>query len=72
LYRIPIDSRLPTIRIPLRLQDSDAQLNLQAIFEQTYENGAYDATDYTQKPIPAFTAEEAAFANQVLASAGKR
>jgi hypothetical protein len=53
VYLIPISRRLPTLKIPLRPDDADVPLDLQALIEQCYRNGGYDATiDYAQPPEP--------------------
>jgi hypothetical protein len=42
---------LPTIKVPLKLGDQDAPLNLQAAFTHMYEAGSYEAScDYTRQP----------------------
>lgn len=53
VYPMPLWERLPTIRIPLRPTDADVPLNLQALVEQCYRNGAYEGTlDYSVDPDP--------------------
>jgi hypothetical protein len=71
-YPIPLSERLPSIRIPLREQDKDATLNLQALIDLTYHNGAYDFIDYGKPPVPPLEAEAAAWADEVLRVARKR
>jgi hypothetical protein len=72
IYRMPIERQLPTIKVPLRQQDADAKLNLQALIEQTYVNGAYDSIDYRQPPEPPLPTDVERWANDLLRSAGKR
>jgi hypothetical protein len=52
---------LPPFRIPLRPPDPDTVLNLQIIFNQSYDNGGYeDFVNYTAPPrIPLPEAEKA-------------
>lgn len=72
IYPVPLHRALPTIRIPLRQGDKDAQLNLQAILEQTYLNGAYGASiDYTQPPDPPLDTADAAWAAELLRTAAR-
>lgn len=71
-YRMPIEQRLPRIRIPLREHDSDARLDLQALIDQTYLNGAYDGLDYSQPPFPPLGDPLAAWANELLHHAGRK
>jgi hypothetical protein len=72
LYRLSMDQRLPVIRIPLRPQDQDAKLDLQAIVDQTYENGAYDSIDYSVPPVPHLTADVDRWSDELLRQAGRR
>jgi hypothetical protein len=53
VYPMPLWQRLPAIRVPLRPEDADVPLDLQALVEQCYRNGAYDGTiDYAADPDP--------------------
>lgn len=72
VYRAPLNSRLPTIRIPLRQGDADAKLNLQALIDQTYENGAYDQIDYRRDALPPLEGEYAAWAEARLKEQNRR
>jgi hypothetical protein len=58
VYPIPLASRLPTIPIPLRPQDADAQLDLQAVIDLAYDEGHHDMTDYTRPLEPALLPAE--------------
>jgi hypothetical protein len=71
-YSFAINDALPAFRIPLREQDKDATLNLQALIDLTYHNGAYDFIDYGKPPVPPLEAEAAAWADEVLRVARKR
>lgn len=71
-YAFPLARPLPAIRIPLREQDADVLLHLQPLIEQCYENGRYQTLDYSQSPDPALAKQDAAWAEQLLSSAGKR
>ena len=68
-YPIPLASRLPIIRVPLRQSDPDAPLDLQPLIEQCYRNGAYDADlDYRKAPVPPLAVEDGAWASELLKS----
>ena len=71
LYGISLRDRLPAIRIPLRRNDPDAVLDLQAVVDEAYEKGRYDDIDYSQPPVPPLTGEDAAWAAELLKSAGR-
>jgi hypothetical protein len=71
-YPIPLQSRLPAIRIPLRPQDHDVVLRLQPLVEQAYQNGRYDDLDYRGPLNPPLAVEESAWVEELLRSQGKR
>jgi hypothetical protein len=72
VYAVPLRRSLPTIRIPLREEDTDAVLNLQSLIEKTYLNGSYDDLDYTQPADPPLDAADAAWAAELLRVAAPR
>ncbi len=73
VYRVPLQERLPTIKAPLRQTDADVLLDLQALIDQCYRNGGYDADlDYTVDPNPPLDPPEAAWAEALLRSQGRR
>ena len=71
-YPLPLQSRLPAIRIPLRPQDQDVLLRLQPLIEQAYQNGRYDDLDYRAALDPPLDADDSAWTEQWLRSQGKR
>jgi len=71
-YGIPLRQRLPAIRVPLRSADTDAVLDIQALVEHAYANGAYDDLDYSCEPKPPLSGEDATWADELLKQAGKR
>lgn len=71
-YPISIRAKLPTIRIPLRPQDTPAKLNLQELIDKVYAMGRYNRIDYNQPCSPPLADVEAAWVNEVLRSTGKR
>jgi len=72
VYSLPLTRPLPAIRIPLREEDADVPLDLQALVDQCYRNGRYGSLDYSLDPDPPLPAEERAWAHELLCSAGKR
>jgi hypothetical protein len=67
LYGLTLRDRLPKFRIPLKGDDPDVVLDLQAVFEQAYVNGAYDATiDYSRLPQAALTDDDQTFVKSVM------
>lgn len=72
LYPISLRERLPVFRIPLRPTDPDAVLDLQALVDTAYEEGAHDDIDYSQPCVPPLEGDDAAWADQLLRAAGKR
>jgi|688.fasta_scaffold01692_15 hypothetical protein len=50
-YPISVGTRLPKLKIPLRVSDADVVLDLQLLLNQAYVNGGYrDTIDY-KKPL---------------------
>jgi hypothetical protein len=72
IYRVPLRERLPAIRVPLRETDADVPLDLQALIAQVYRHGRYDDIDYTVPPLPPLDPEDAAWADELLRTAGMR
>jgi len=73
IYRAPLQNRLPAIRVPLRKKDEDVRLDLQAVVDQAYANGAYGATiDYRELPDPPLDAADAAWAEEFLQKGRKK
>ncbi|TVS10458.1 MAG: DUF4058 family protein [Planctomycetaceae bacterium] len=70
-YPIPLASRLPAIRIPLRPDDRDVLLRLQSLVDQAYENGRYDDLEYAEPLAPPLDADESAWFQQRLQSLGR-
>jgi hypothetical protein len=68
VWPIPITLPLPVIPIPLKIGDTDAQIDLQKMLELAYERDACDmAIDYTVDPLPPLTDEHATWARQQIA-----
>jgi hypothetical protein len=73
VYPMPLWERLPTIQIPLRPDDADVPLDLQALVEQCYRNGAYDGTlNYAADPDPPLLGADKQWAAQWLREKGLR
>ncbi len=72
IYRMPLTERLPAIRIPLRKGDPDIVLDIQPLIDAPYHDGRYDDIEYRKPCIPPLQDEEAAWANDLLTSAGER
>jgi hypothetical protein len=72
-YRIPLHERLPAIAIPLRQDDRDAVLDLQALIDECYGSGRYgDDIDYNEDPEPPLSAEDAQWASALLREQRRR
>jgi hypothetical protein len=72
-WPVGVRQPLPVIGIPLRAPDSDVSLDLGAVLNAAYENGAYDlSVDYRRKPSPPLSAEDAAWADRLLRERGIR
>ncbi len=72
-YPIPLQQRLPRLRVPLRAPDPDVVLDLQGAFERCYDNGSYaDLVDYSASPPVALSDTEAAWLDEMLREKGLR
>jgi hypothetical protein len=73
VYPIRLWDRLPVVKIPLRPIDTDVPLDLQALVEQCYRNGAYEGTlNYAVDPDPPLIGAEADWAEAFLTEKGLR
>lgn len=72
VYPVRLPERLPEILIPLLPGDDDVKLDLQAIFDRCYDAGPYRRVNpyRSRKPEPPLTAEQAAWAEQLLREKG--
>jgi len=58
---------LPRIHVPLADGDPDIVLDLQAVFNRCYDEGAYvRRLDYRREPTPPLQGEDAVWAEGVL------
>jgi Protein of unknown function (DUF4058) len=73
VYPMPLCERLPRIKIPLRPEDADVSLDLQALVEQCYRNGGYEGTmNYAVDPDPPLDGPDDVWADQHLVERGLR
>ncbi|HLF27956.1 MAG TPA: DUF4058 family protein [Anaerolineae bacterium] len=73
VYPCSLRNRLPRIGVPLADPDPDAMLDLQAVFERSYDNGAYaDLLDYTLEPRIALDPDDATWVDGLLREKGLR
>lgn len=73
VYACPLQQPLPTIRIPLRESDpADAKLDLQALVDQVYRNGAYDDLEYSKPLDPPLPPEQMSWLNERLKSSQRQ
>ena len=72
-YPCPLRQPLPRIAVPLRVQDADVPLDLQELIQLCYMRGRYHARlDYRVEPAPPLSPPDAAWADDLLRSAGLR
>ena len=73
LFPIRLQRRLPIIPVPLKPDDPEARLDLQAVLDAAYENANYDLEiDYRREPNPPLTGKLEEWADQLLHSKGLR
>lgn len=72
VFGASLQQPLPTIPIPLRPTDRDVSLALQPIIDLVYDRGRYAKMSYQSDPEPAFSPDEAAWADTLLKEKGLR
>jgi len=73
VYPMPLWQHLPVVKVPLRPDDADVALDLQALVEQCYRNGAYEGTlNYAAEPDPPLLGAERDWADEWLREKGLR
>ncbi len=73
VYPLPLWERLRVVKVPLRPDDADVQLELQALVEQCYRNGAYESTlNYAVDPDPPLSGADELWADERLHELGLR
>lgn len=72
VFPLHLNERLPTIPVPMRRKDRDARLDLQALIDLCYVNGAYETIDYQEDADPPLEGHDAEWADPLLRKAGKR
>jgi uncharacterized protein DUF4058 len=63
-WAIQLRERLPVIPVPLRLEDGDVRIDLQAALNSAYEAAAYERYIYEEMPEPALGPDDEAWAEQ--------
>jgi hypothetical protein len=73
VYPMFLWERLPVVKVPLRPDDADVPLDLQALVEQCYRNGAYEGTlNYAVAPDPPLLGADEQWAHERLHEKGLR
>jgi Protein of unknown function (DUF4058) len=65
-WAIGLRDRLPKIPIPLRTGDKDVAVDLQAVLHRVYDSARYGSRIYSGQPEPALSAEDSAWAQQLV------
>ncbi len=68
LWPIQLDDPLPRIPVPLDAQDAPAQLDLQSIFQRSFDEGAYGRELYRQQLEPPLSAAQREWATTKVPS----
>lgn len=67
LYLFNLPQTIPTFPLPLRSQDAEPTLDLQALLHALHDRAGYDYTlDYSAEPVPPLEESEAAWADALL------
>jgi Protein of unknown function (DUF4058) len=65
-WAINLRDPLPTIPIPLRADDADAALDIQAVVHRVYDAARYGSSIYDGDPEPALSSNDAEWARQFV------
>ena len=73
VWGFSLRQRLPRVRVPLAADEEDVVLDLQAVLERVYDEGAYaDDLDYTLEPAVPLRQPDAEWADALLRDQGLR
>jgi hypothetical protein len=73
VYPVPLQRRLPRIRVPLARDDADVTLDLQEVFARNWDGSSYpELLRYEGPPPGPMTDEEVAWCENLLCEAGFR
>lgn len=73
VYAVPLQKRLPTIAVPLSLEDRDVALDLQAALTRCWNEGPYpELLKYSEAPAGNFSESETRWCEDQLPQAGLR
>ena len=73
LYAFNIQNKIPEFPLPLRPEDTEPIIDLQALLTNIYDVGSYDLKiDYTQQPVPELLEDDAAWVDAWLRQEGIR
>jgi hypothetical protein len=72
VWAMALQQRLPRIRVPLANGEPDIVLDVQAVFDRCYDEGAYARRlDYRREPLPPLSETDCAWAATLLRERGR-
>lgn len=73
LYPFELQEPIPAFPLPLRRQDTEPVVDLQALVNGVYDRAGLDlAIDYTREPVPPLSEVDAVWVNELLQQQGLR
>ncbi|MFE1748931.1 DUF4058 family protein [Coleofasciculus sp. H7-2] len=71
LYAFNLPDAIPSFPLPLRSEDTEPVIDLQALLNGIYDTSGYDMVlDYSQEPVPSLSESDATCADALLRSQG--
>ncbi|NEP11469.1 MAG: DUF4058 family protein [Symploca sp. SIO2C1] len=71
LYGFSLQEPIPTFSLPLRSEDIEPVVDLQALLNEIYDQAGYDyVIDYRREPVPPLSKEDSGWVNNLLQNKG--
>lgn len=73
LYAFNLPEPIPLFSLPLKFEDREPLVNIQALVHEIYDQASYDLLiDYNREPVPSFSGEYKIWVDRLLKSQNLR